>query len=289
MTVSSARTWGWRTAASALLLMTACGQAATPSPPANAAAAAQPARTVPAPRSIAASDEAINFALGNVLFILFHELGHALIAEFELPVLGREEDAVDIFASVFLSPDANDPQADASILTDAIAGWFAYAETALEEIEYWEVHGPNRQRAYQIACLLYGSNAGAYDGLAEQIGLPPDRRESCDEDYQAAYNSWGRLLADHVIQNGGQPGAQMTVRYDDATGFEAERDMLRNSGIMEALATEMGSAFRLPRAITIKGARCDKPNAFWNPQAAEITVCYELVRDYVQVHQALSQ
>jgi hypothetical protein len=289
MISKAAKAWGWRAAASALFGMTACGQAA-PAESTNVAAAEQPAQAEPAAASVATSDDATNFALGNVLFIMFHELGHALISEFDLPVLGREEDAVDIFASVFLAPDKDDPTADASILTDAITGWFAYAEmTALEEIEWWEVHGPDRQRAYQIACLLYGSNAGAYDELAEQIGLPQDRRDSCDEDYQSAFASWGRLLLDHIVQEGQPAGARMTVQYDDASSFEAERDILREGEVLESMATEMSSVFRLPRAITLKAAKCGEPNAYWDPEAAEITVCYELVRDYVQVHQALSQ
>src|SRR4051794_23338588 len=35
----------------------------------------------------------IEFVFGNVLFAAGHELGHGVIREFELPVLGREEDA----------------------------------------------------------------------------------------------------------------------------------------------------------------------------------------------------
>jgi hypothetical protein len=32
---------------------------------------------------------------GNTLVLLSHELGHVLIAEMRLPLLGREEDAAD--------------------------------------------------------------------------------------------------------------------------------------------------------------------------------------------------
>jgi len=35
---------------------------------------------------------------GNVLFVLGHETAHALISEFAIPVLGREEDAADALA-----------------------------------------------------------------------------------------------------------------------------------------------------------------------------------------------
>src|ERR1043165_1446401 len=37
--------------------------------------------------------DGVEFVTGNVLFVLGHETAHALISEFGIPVLGREEDA----------------------------------------------------------------------------------------------------------------------------------------------------------------------------------------------------
>ena len=42
----------------------------------------------------------VEFVAGNTLFVLLHEMGHVLIAEMKLPVLGREEDAADTFAAL---------------------------------------------------------------------------------------------------------------------------------------------------------------------------------------------
>jgi hypothetical protein len=39
--------------------------------------------------------ERVEFVVGNTLVLLLHEIGHVLISEFQLPVLGREEDAAD--------------------------------------------------------------------------------------------------------------------------------------------------------------------------------------------------
>src|SRR6476660_3544236 len=40
------------------------------------------------------------FAVGNMLFVLLHEAAHGVISDLGLPVLGREEDAADAFATV---------------------------------------------------------------------------------------------------------------------------------------------------------------------------------------------
>src|SRR5689334_2897037 len=42
----------------------------------------------------------VEFVTGNTMFVMAHEMGHGLINEFNMPVLGREEDAADSFAIV---------------------------------------------------------------------------------------------------------------------------------------------------------------------------------------------
>jgi hypothetical protein len=46
--------------------------------------------------------ELVEFVVGNMLFVMLHEIGHAAITEMGLPVLGRPEDAADSFAAVGL-------------------------------------------------------------------------------------------------------------------------------------------------------------------------------------------
>src|SRR5262245_59789931 len=41
-----------------------------------------------------------SFVVGNLFFVVVHELGHAVISQLKLPVLGREEDAADSFATL---------------------------------------------------------------------------------------------------------------------------------------------------------------------------------------------
>jgi hypothetical protein len=45
-----------------------------------------------------------SYVVGNVIFALGHELGHAVITDVKLPVLGREEDAADSAGNSMSSP-----------------------------------------------------------------------------------------------------------------------------------------------------------------------------------------
>ena len=64
----------------------ACGASAALRESARAAVDAQPplARSVP-------ETTPVEFVVGNLLFVLGHEAGHAAIREMGLPVVGREE------------------------------------------------------------------------------------------------------------------------------------------------------------------------------------------------------
>ena len=65
---------------------------------------------------------AVEFALNNSIFVLQHEIGHLFVGEFNLPVLGKEEDAADSLASVMLLSQENETSDQA--LRDAADGWY---------------------------------------------------------------------------------------------------------------------------------------------------------------------
>lgn len=47
-------------------------------------------------------DAALDFVVGNIKFILLHELAHVVIGEKQIPILGPEESAADYFATTTL-------------------------------------------------------------------------------------------------------------------------------------------------------------------------------------------
>ena len=134
----------------------------------------------------------IEFLIGNMLFVAAHEMGHAVISELDLPVLGREEDAADAFATIgALKVVAND--FSHSVLQEAAKGWFWSARRDRKDGEkptYYGEHGLNEQRAYQIVCLMVGSDPVKFKALADETKLPDDRRRSCTWDFDTASRSW---------------------------------------------------------------------------------------------------
>ena len=112
----------------------------------------------------------IEFVIGNIFFVAMHELGHAVVSELQVPVLGREEDLADVFAiGAAMRIVAN--EFAHRILMGAAKGWFLSARRAKREGEaprYYEQHGLDEQRAYQIVCLMVGHDPVRFKELADE-------------------------------------------------------------------------------------------------------------------------
>jgi Putative metallopeptidase len=124
------------------------------------------------------------FVSGNMLFVLLHELAHAAITEMGLPVLGRMEDAADTFAALRLIRIRSD--FSHRVLIEAAKGWFLADlrdQRAGDKVPFYDEHGLNQQRAYQIVCLMVGSDEEKFKDLAKETKLPESRQESCASDY----------------------------------------------------------------------------------------------------------
>jgi hypothetical protein len=130
------------------------------------------------------------------VFTLFHEMGHALVDVYQLPITGKEEDAVDDLAALLgLAVDE-----EGGLLWSAILDYSASAEARDEdeELAFWGEHSLDEQRMYNIACIMYGSDSEAFAEIVEDEWLPDERAELCPQEYQQKERSWGTLLAPYL-------------------------------------------------------------------------------------------
>ncbi|MEL6964588.1 MAG: DUF4344 domain-containing metallopeptidase [Pseudomonadota bacterium] len=236
------------------------------------------------PSDITIDDDSL-FVIGNTLFTLYHELGHALVDLLDLPVIGREEDAVDGFAAVTMIPETPDEVRDALIVAVA-DGWRVQGDLADDggERAYWGEHALDEQRHFAIVCLMVGSDQDGFYDYALDAGLPEERIETCSEDFQLMRDSWERLLAPYE-----QPphmaetvlGAPITVIFDEPMEQQLRLfDLIRRDGLLEAGVDRFAKRFVLPAPVTIRFAPCNDANAYWSPWEREITICYELIDEY---------
>lgn len=230
-------------------------------------------------------EQLAEFVSGNMLFVLLHELGHTTIGELDLPVLGKEEDAADSFASLTLIHIKS--EFSEHVLAQAAKGWFMADRRDKKEREpvvYYDEHGLNRQRAYQIVCYMVGADPVRFKDLAEETKLPKDRQESCSADYSKAAKSWGVLLQPHV-RAADQPKTKIDVVYGEANGkFEIAAQIARSIRLLNGVAAQSSELVVWPAPFSLEMQTCGFINAKWDQSTRKLTLCYELAQDFAELY-----
>ncbi len=133
---------------------------------------------------------------GTIIFVFFHELGHALVHVLDLPITGREEDAADQLATVLLVDGSEGGETAAA----GAAVWFLQSSkgTRLNRLAFADEHSLGKQRFYSILCWIYGQDPDAHTDLIGPKALPPSRAERCEGEYQRMAKSWEKLLAPYA-------------------------------------------------------------------------------------------
>ena len=130
-------------------------------------------------------------------FILVHEFGHAFVDAFELPVLGREEDAADAVATVFLTravTNGREYAFDAARFFNALSA----RQRKLAPADFFDEHSLDKQRAYSIVCWIAGSSEQAYDDVAKLEILSEERQRRCPAEYEQKVKAVENLLKPHA-------------------------------------------------------------------------------------------
>ena len=129
---------------------------------------------------------------GATAATFFHELGHALVDAWRVPITGREEDAVDQLSTLVLLGRAEDGERMA--LAGAVS-FLLYASKEGGAKVYWDEHSLDEQRFYDTICLIYGRDPEKYQHLVQDGTLPAERAEFCWEEYERVSGAWQELLA----------------------------------------------------------------------------------------------
>lgn len=238
------------------------------------------------------------FVEANLIGILYHELGHALIDVMELPVLGQEEAAVDVLTVMLIDrlfdeedatdlayevalgyvggengdPEDIEPKAECEgddckeaegeeEETEEAASEEDESEEAESEPAFWDVHGTGDQRYYNTVCLFYGGDTDLREEYATDMELPEARAEKCEAEFELADASWGPIL-DRISGQG--ESLKMVSTGNDLT--------IR---IVTAAVAELNLVLKLPVEVTVKVQTCGEVSAFYNPDKKEIIFCFE--------------
>jgi hypothetical protein len=222
----------------------------------------------------------VEFVIGNTLFVLAHEMGHGLINEMNMPVLGREEDAADSFAIVTALKMGS--KFSERVLIEAGTGLVLSSKQDKKEGNapaFYDEHGLDPQRAYNIVCFMVGSDPEKYKGLARDTKLPEYRQKACPYEWKNTAWSWDEMLKPH-LRSADQPKVTIKIEYQESKKYANQAQVLRHMGLFEALAAHFADRYVWPKPFTMEARECGEANARW--KSPTLTLCYELANEFIE-------
>lgn len=229
------------------------------------------------------------FVMGNVEYILLHELAHLVIRDLDIPIVGPEEGAADYIATaVLIRADLFDAvraaRARQFLLATAngLATAWEYSEQAGDEIRYWDTHSLTIQRFFQVICLVYGSDPEEFSALPGNVGMPPQRAARCGGEYARAIRGLQWLLANYGRQARDAAGAEVELRYETPPTRTSQGLIaaIREAGMIDNTVRRLREQFTLKEPFSIVFRACRERQAAWLPEQRELVFCYELLDSY---------
>ena len=129
-----------------------------------------------------------------VRFAFLHEIGHALIENYNLPITGNEEDAADRCSAFINLTELGEDGVNAVLAAaDAFAAESKNDSSSKRNLA--DEHLLQEQRFYNSLCMIYGSDTEKYAYIVDDNYLPKERAARCPQEYERTVQSWSSLLA----------------------------------------------------------------------------------------------
>lgn len=196
----------------------------------------------------------------NLRFTLYHELGHAVIDQLRVPMLGPEETAADGFALV-LADRLHDEAEMWSLVTSVTAHARAQAVGAIDP---WSPYMAEGQRIAWTICVWYGLGPALRGNRARALGLPPEAEYQCVADARRLRAGWIAIL--RRLEATGSKGGSLRSRGGGKALVLLRDDIAR---LREEVA--------LPRETPVTQEPCGEDNAFYYQNEDRIVICDEMV------------
>jgi len=157
-----------------------------------------------------------------VRFIVLHETGHALVHLLDLPVTGRQEDAVDQLAGILMLRFAGLDETPAEVIDNLrmAANWMLSRSTGAYDLDaYADEHALGEQRYFNLQCLIYGTDPEGFANMVTTGDLTAARARGCAREMHLVTRAWLRLLVPYLAPGYEAYGAE-AARYlqDHADG-----------------------------------------------------------------------
>lgn len=137
--------------------------------------------------------------IGQLFYVVAHEMGHAAFDLLDIPIFGRTEDAADQFSTYIMLKFAKEESR--RLIIGAAYSYKDVVESKGVQAPmkaFSDVHGSPPQRFYNLICLAYGSDPQLFGDFVTEGFLPDRRAKSCAAEYGEVNFAFTRLIVPHL-------------------------------------------------------------------------------------------
>jgi hypothetical protein len=144
--------------------------------------------------------------MGQLLFAVAHEFGHAIYDIYNVPVFGRQEDAADQFATYFLLQFGGERAQ--RLIWGASYAYDEFVKLLRDKSKAPKVtvpisafssdHGAPEERFYNLVCIAYGSDPKVFAAVVDKGYLPQARAKVCKYEYGNLSYAVQTMILPHV-------------------------------------------------------------------------------------------
>ncbi|MEM9412570.1 MAG: DUF4344 domain-containing metallopeptidase [Planctomycetota bacterium] len=220
-------------------------------------------------------NELTPFAENVTLHVVLHELGHALVREFDLPVLGNEETMADAFATCYLTQHM--PERAYDVIEARVRSLMTEAnEVPPNEWTVQGEHNNDARRAIQIAALAVAAHPDKYAPIAKLIGMNENKIEQAADYGTEIHRSWRRILRP-IFMPDQMRSTETQLKFDPSSKLAAE---IRSANLTNEIKMII-KRFDWHSQITVLFSQGDG-SAGWSRGKRTITVKTGYVRRFIR-------
>ena len=232
------------------------------------------------------------------LAVIYHEIGHLVIDEFNVPIFANEEDVADSFMSFMLIhvPEDYDDYESYEYWSEAptkiIKGMFDYyfykILLGIDTTSYYGVeseygdHSTDNKRLFNIACFMKGADEISYQNYIVKRRLDNLIDDNCADTYNSMYIAWWNILEDYWTVDLSTYKQKIFINYEKTTDDDW---LIRyfNEISFEAFDYWLKSLqINLKKDYYLSFEYCEgNVNAYYLSSESKILICYELIEEFM--------
>jgi len=141
--------------------------------------------------------------IGQLVFALMHEFGHAAFDIFNVPIFGRQEDAADQFATYIMLQFGGEKAH--RLIRGAAYSYMGFIKELKDDPKvtrplaaFSSDHGAPEERFYNLACMAYGYDPQIFYRVMTLDYLPQSRAKYCQYEYSNLRYAFRALIRPHI-------------------------------------------------------------------------------------------